>query len=115
MGKRPCILISTRLVTAIWVACMLMGCGDSSAPPSPTANVVQVAAPAAAPKTPPVVVADVKTFREDVTAFLKQHCIECHGPEKQKGKLRLDTLEADFINNPHAATWTEVVHRLNLG
>ncbi|MDX1565134.1 MAG: DUF1592 domain-containing protein, partial [Phycisphaeraceae bacterium] len=25
-------------------------------------------------------------------AVLKQHCISCHGPKKQKGKLRLDTM-----------------------
>jgi len=94
----------------------LTGCGDSTATEAPTAKVIKVAEPAqAAPKSLAVVVADVKTFREDVTPFLKQHCIECHGPEKQKGKLRLDTLEADFINNPHAATWGEVVDRLNLG
>jgi len=24
--------------------------------------------------------------------FLKEHCLRCHGPEKQKAKLRLDTL-----------------------
>ena len=25
-------------------------------------------------------------------AVLKQHCYSCHGPKKQKGKLRLDTM-----------------------
>ena len=31
-------------------------------------------------------------FKEVVGPFLKEHCVECHGPEKQKGKLRLDVL-----------------------
>lgn len=27
--------------------------------------------------------------------FFKDHCLKCHGPDKQKGDLRLDTLAAD--------------------
>ena len=27
---------------------------------------------------------------EDLRPFLKAHCIECHGPEKEKGDVRLD-------------------------
>jgi mono/diheme cytochrome c family protein len=27
-------------------------------------------------------------------ALLRKHCVECHGPEKQKGDLRLDTWPA---------------------
>ncbi len=27
-------------------------------------------------------------------AFLMEHCLRCHGPEKAKGDLRLDKLEA---------------------
>ena len=34
-------------------------------------------------------------FAKDVAPILKTKCIECHGPDKQKGKLRLDT-KADF-------------------
>ncbi len=30
----------------------------------------------------------------DVHPILAQHCVSCHGPEKQKGGLRLDSLEA---------------------
>jgi mono/diheme cytochrome c family protein len=30
----------------------------------------------------------------DVHPLLVKHCVECHGPEKQKGRLRLDTLAA---------------------
>ena len=36
---------------------------------------------------------DKKQFETDIQPFFKKHCIKCHGPEKQKGDLRLDSLE----------------------
>lgn len=30
-------------------------------------------------------------FAKDVVPILQSRCVECHGPDKQKGKLRLDT------------------------
>jgi mono/diheme cytochrome c family protein len=35
-------------------------------------------------------------FQKEVVPILQQRCVECHGAEKQKGKLRLDT-KADFF------------------
>ena len=35
--------------------------------------------------------AGVKFFEEKVRPILAQNCIGCHGPEKQKGGLRMDT------------------------
>src|SRR2546426_1849851 len=35
-------------------------------------------------------------FSKDIQPILQQTCIKCHGTEKQKGKLRLDTKEAAF-------------------
>ena len=32
-------------------------------------------------------------FAKDVVPILQSRCVECHGPDKQKGKLRLDTRE----------------------
>jgi mono/diheme cytochrome c family protein len=32
-------------------------------------------------------------FAKDVGPILQSRCVECHGPDKQKGKLRLDTRE----------------------
>ena len=34
------------------------------------------------------------TYAKDIKPILQKVCFECHGPEKQKGKLRLDSLEA---------------------
>ncbi len=43
-------------------------------------------AKAGAPSADPLVYQDV------LAPILERHCVECHGPEKQKGKLRLDSL-----------------------
>lgn len=34
------------------------------------------------------------TYAADIKPIFDKACIKCHGAEKQKGKLRLDTLEA---------------------
>ena len=33
-------------------------------------------------------------FEKEVRPVLAENCYSCHGPKKEKGKLRLDTLEA---------------------
>lgn len=35
-----------------------------------------------------------KVFENQVRPLLHQHCLSCHGPEKQKGGLRLDSAQA---------------------
>ena len=35
----------------------------------------------------------LKLFEAKIRPILAEHCIGCHGPEKQKGKLRMDTRE----------------------
>jgi hypothetical protein len=55
------------------------------------------------------------THRKLVEPLLKEYCIRCHGAEKQEGKLRLDTLAADFRAPESARQWIEVMDRINLG
>src|SRR3954468_2613971 len=38
----------------------------------------------------------VPDFAREVYPLLEQHCLKCHGPEKQKGGLRFDTKEGAF-------------------
>jgi hypothetical protein len=47
------------------------------------------------------------------TAFLKKHCLECHGETTQEGKLRLDNAAADFASSSGAARWTKVYRMLS--
>lgn len=36
------------------------------------------------------------TFEKDIKPIFEKSCFKCHGAEKQKGKYRLDTLEASI-------------------
>ena len=59
------------------------------------------------------------SFEGDVWPILSEHCIRCHGTEKQEGKLRLDTPEGiaaggDFgtvveIGKPESSTLIELI------
>ncbi|MST00630.1 MAG: hypothetical protein EXS29_04890, partial [Pedosphaera sp.] len=40
-------------------------------------------------KLPPATT-DSVDFSKDIQPLLANHCVKCHGPEKQKGELRLD-------------------------
>src|SRR5213075_1078613 len=40
--------------------------------------------------------APAPNFSREVRPLLEQHCVKCHGPEKQKGGLRFDTKEGAF-------------------
>ena len=56
------------------------------APPTPTPEPPVVVAP----PSPPLPVAP--DFHKEVRGILEVSCIRCHGPEKQKGDLRLDSI-----------------------
>ena len=56
-----------------------------------------VAAPIAPKKAEPqkpLTAAQKADFTKVIQPIFDAHCISCHGPKKEKGKLRLDTLEA---------------------
>jgi mono/diheme cytochrome c family protein len=45
-------------------------------------------------KIPPASDKKGVTYVADIKPIFEKSCVKCHGPEKQKGKLRLDTLAA---------------------
>lgn len=45
-------------------------------------------------KLPPAADKKGLTYAKEIKPILEKTCFGCHGPEKQKGKLRLDSLEA---------------------
>ena len=52
---------------------------------------------------------------EPYEAFLKTHCIRCHGPEKVERDLRIDQLSRDFQAGADGHLWAEIVERINAG
>ena len=55
-------------------------------------------------------------FIKDVRPVLEKHCFVCHGPEKQKGKVRLDQLSADVLHDAVAAeTWHDALDVISIG
>ena len=48
-------------------------------------------------------------------AFLDNHCIRCHGPEKEKGDLRIDRLSRDFKLGADTHHWAEMMEQVNSG
>ena len=56
------------------------------------------AAPTTSKKKPepakPLTAAQKADYAKVIQPIFDAHCVSCHGPKKEKGKLRLDTLEA---------------------
>src|SRR5436189_5606538 len=60
-------------------------------------------------------------FAKQINSIFEKSCIECHGPEKQKGKLRLDSREAALKGGkdgvvivPKDAAKSELYRRITL-
>jgi mono/diheme cytochrome c family protein len=47
-------------------------------------------------KLPPAATKTGLTFDKDIKPIFEKSCVKCHGAEKQKAKLRLDSLEASL-------------------
>ena len=60
--------------------------------------------------------AELPNFEREVKPVLAKLCYRCHGAEKQKGKLRLDTLSTNLLEDARSAErWHEVRTVVNLG
>ncbi len=49
-----------------------------------------------------------------VSAYFAAHCLDCHGPEKQKGEFRIDTL-SEKVGYENSPQWLEIMERINSG
>ena len=49
---------------------------------------------------------------DGVRQFLKNHCIRCHGEEKQKGKLALHDVSFNFAKAGNSDLWLEILTQL---
>lgn len=58
---------------------------------------------------------DLVTFQRDIEPILAKACYGCHGPRKQKGEIRIDTLDADLFGGRDVDWWLEVLAVLTNG
>ena len=54
-------------------------------------------------------------YKSRIQPIIKTHCYECHGEEKQKGDMRLDTLNWNMVNSVDAERWHAALNVINLG
>jgi hypothetical protein len=54
-------------------------------------------------------------FDENQRAFFQDYCVDCHGPKKQKGKLRLDDISFTVDTTEKADRWQKILNELNSG
>ncbi|MCA8966734.1 MAG: DUF1592 domain-containing protein, partial [Planctomycetes bacterium] len=58
---------------------------------------------------------DLQTFRRDIEPILGKACYRCHGPDKQKGDVRIDTLDPDLFRGDDVDWWLDVLSVLTNG
>ncbi|MCH2065018.1 MAG: DUF1592 domain-containing protein [Roseibacillus sp.] len=62
-----------------------------------------------------IAVSTIASADERASKFLKQHCIRCHGSQKQKADRRFDTLSSQIKSLNDLERYQEIVDLLNLG
>ena len=63
----------------------------------------------------PAIGQEAKGFDEKVVPFVKNYCIDCHGPDTQKAGLRLDKLGSDLTDEAKLAKWIRVHDQVATG
>ena len=58
---------------------------------------------------------DLHGFRHNVKPLLQKYCVECHGPDKQKGDIRLDNINPDVLRGSNFDQWEDVREAFNNG
>lgn len=85
-----CLMLAGLILTGHWGGSLTHGEGYLKAMFQPSADTVAVYNPKPIPQIEEAVV-----YTDIIQPILEARCYSCHGPQKQKGKLRLD--QPDFI------------------
>jgi hypothetical protein len=57
---------------------------------------------------------DAEGFASLALPFFNEYCIQCHGPDRKRGNLRIDTDLANDFNSPlEVAHWREIIDAIN--
>ncbi len=50
----------------------------------------------------------------ELRGFFQEHCVRCHGPDRQKANLRIDTISSTIADEAIAQQWQDLLDVLNL-
>ena len=56
---------------------------------------------------------DIKTFKDHLAPLMEKHCVGCHGPDRQKARLRFDGVRGFQVSDRHL--WTKIHEQLSHG
>lgn len=68
-----------------------------------------------APKPAGAATANLGDFTKRIAPTLKTSCVACHGPDKQKGQFRVDTLDPDLVKGADVSKWLKVFDAVSHG
>ena len=112
------LLGTPRIIRSLFILCVLLGATLSTAQAEPS-SLEEVKAKGAlrssyrnqAPRSVSnkVPQANMEAFRKKIEPLLSETCYQCHGPKKQKGDFRVDTLDPDLINGGDELWWLDVM------
>ncbi len=54
-------------------------------------------------------------YVKNIKPIMDKYCYDCHGPDKQKGSVRLDRLDWDMVKGPDAESWHSALDMINSG
>ncbi|GAA4237637.1 hypothetical protein GCM10022291_24990 [Postechiella marina] len=54
-------------------------------------------------------------YANNIKPIMDKYCYDCHGPDKQKGSVRLDRLNWDMVKGADAESWHSALDMINSG
>jgi mono/diheme cytochrome c family protein len=63
--------------------------------------------------TAAVPAANVSHFHQVIAPTLNKTCLNCHGPERTEGRLRVDQLDPDLLNGGDTERWREIYNAVS--
>ena len=54
-------------------------------------------------------------FHQEIEPLLAKYCYQCHGPDKQKSGIRIDTMNPDMLKGQHGGKWREILDAIDRG
>jgi len=58
---------------------------------------------------------NLATYLKKIKPMMDSYCYSCHGPDKQRARVRLDTVHTNFSIASHKESWEEVLDQIEIG